>query len=290
MTRPRVRCRAAVSAFAASLALAAWAPPAGAVTIGQTAPSPFNECSGVVVADFVQPTVNSGSAYVVPANGGIGSWTLTSWSTNATPDAGQKVSLKIFRKVSDVPEYQAISHEGPHDLHAGLNRFAVNVLVRPGDLLGSHFDGEAGACTFSAPGEAYDYGPGDLQDGAVGDFFPDSTHSLRVNISAEITPTSGFTLGKLKSKANGTAKLAVNVPNPGVLTASGGGAKASSPVAVAAKQVPSAGTVKLTIKAKGAKKRRLSRKGKVTVNPKITFTPTGGIPASEFRKVKLHRG
>lgn len=225
-----------------------------------------------------------------PASGGIASWTLTSWSTNATSQAGQQMSLKIFRKVSDTPSYRVISHEGPHPLQAGLNRFALSLLVRPGDLLGSHFDGQAGACTFFATGEAYDYGPGDLSDGAVGDFFRDSTHDQRVNISAEITPTSEFTLGKLKSKANGTAKLAVNVPNPGVLTVSGGGAKASSPEAVAAKQVLSAGTVKLTIKAKGAKKRRLSRNGKVAVNPRITFTPIGGSPMSEFRKIKLHRG
>jgi hypothetical protein len=258
------------------------------MTIGQLAPSPFDECAGLVIADFVQPSVNSGQSYVVPATGGITSWTLTSWSTNATSTSGQKMSLKIFRRVSSTPSYLAVSHEGPHDLKVGLNRFSAALLVQPGDLLGAHFDGSAGACTFSAPGEAYDYGPGDLHDGEVGDFVRDSTHDLRVNISAEITPTSDFTLGKIKAKANGTAVASVTVPNPGELSVTGKGVKASSAGAAIAKQVGS-GVSRLVIRAKGKKKSKLARKGKVTVKPTISFTPTGGTASVESTKVKLHR-
>jgi hypothetical protein len=47
--------------------------------------------------------------------------------------------------------------------------------------------------------------------------------------------------------------------------------------------------VKLTIKAKGKKKGTLNETGKVKVNPKITYTPTGGDPTTQSIKVKLKK-
>jgi hypothetical protein len=255
------------------------------VTIGQVGPTVFQDCNGQL--DVVQPTVNSGASYVVPGTGGVTNWTVTSWSTRATSDAGQTMTLKIFRLASGPSTYTVIGHDGPRTLLSGLNQFQSHVAAQTGDILGSNWSGSAGACTFFAASQAYDYRSGDLGDGGTAPFSTDATHDSRANISAEITPTGDFAVNKPRTKPNGTAILTMRVPNPGVLSVSGGGAKASS--SGATKQVPAAGKVKVVIKAKGLKKRQLGRKGKVTVKPKITFTPTGGIPTSEFRKIKLHR-
>jgi len=222
---------------------------------------------------------------VVPATGGVTSWTVTSWSTNASVQPGQTAGLRFFRKVGDPATFQAVGREGQHDLIPGINTFPSALQVSAGDLLGMFYTG-SGACAFDAPDLAY-FVQQDLPDGQSTEFNGDGP--ARLNLTAEVTPTGEFALAKPKSKSNGTAVLRVTVPNPGLLTASGGGAAKASPGAVAAKQVPAAGKVKLVIKAKGLKKRKLARKGKVTVRPKITFTPTGGIPASEFRKIRLHR-
>ena len=270
----------------AALVLALSAPGASALTIGQLASTPEINCAGSVNADFVQPTVTSGQAYVFPTTNGISSWTVTSWSTKATADAGQKMSLKVFRKVNETPAYLAVSHEGPHDLLPGLNQFPAHIVVRAGDLLGLHFKGPQGACTFDAAGEKYDSHGGDLQDGVSGDFVTNTVLQWRLNISAEITPTSEFTIDKVKAKPNGTGVLSVTLPNPGDLSVSGKGVKGSA--ASAAQQV-AAGPAKVVIRAKGKKKRKLADTGKVTVKPKISFTPTGGSANAQTRKVKLRR-
>lgn len=253
-------------------------------TIGQiplTDP-PTMTCANV--SDLVQPTVTSGSSYVVPSTNGIANWTVTSWSTKSS-SPGQSMALKMFRNVGSPGTYEVIAHEGPHTLVGGVNSFAAHLQVHAGDVLG--VNSSPGSCLIPAPGDHFLYLFNNLADGQQATFNPDT--DFRVNASAQIEPTSDIKLGKAKSKANGTAVLPVTVQNPGVLTASGGGIAKVSTSATEAKQVTAAGTVKLKIKAKGLKKRQLSRKGKVKVNPEITFTPTGGIPNSVFRKIKLHR-
>ena len=47
--------------------------------------------------------------------------------------------------------------------------------------------------------------------------------------------------------------------------------------------------MELTIRAKGKKKLKLNDTGKVKVKPKITYTPTGGAPNTQSRKVKLRK-
>jgi hypothetical protein len=282
------RLPARIAAFAVGLALVLAVPQASAVTIGQLAPTATEQCNQGPY-DFIQPFVDSGAGYEVPATGGIGSWTLTSWSTNATPDTGQMVSLKIFRKTTEPSTYRVIAHEGPHSLAPGLNQFAADVKVEPGDFLGLNWNGPpaaSGACTFFAPGSVYDFLPGDLADGANAEFLRVDDEDLRVNISAEVTPTGEFTLGQVEKKRNGTATLEVTVPNPGDLTVAGKGVKGSP--ASAATQV-GAGAAKLVIRAKGKKKKKLLSKGRVKVVPAITFTPTGGTASSQTTKVKLRR-
>ena len=41
------------------------------------------------------------------------------------------------------------------------------------------------------------------------------------------------------------------------------------------------------MKARGGAKKKLNSDGKATVNPKVTFTPDGGEPRTERKRIKL---
>jgi hypothetical protein len=100
-------------------------------------------------------------------------------------------------------------------------------------------------------------------------------------------PANAFTLGKPKlNKKKGTAKLPVTVPGPGNLTLAGKGVVKQRP-ALVSRAVSAAGTVKLLVKSKGKKKRTLDRTGSVKVKVKVTYTPTGGSPNTETKRIKL---
>jgi hypothetical protein len=51
--------------------------------------------------------------------------------------------------------------------------------------------------------------------------------------------------------------------------------------------VAAAGTVKLLVKAKGKAKHKLNKTGKAKVKARVTFAPTGGVPATQTKRVKL---
>jgi hypothetical protein len=113
------------------------------------------------------------------------------------------------------------------------------------------------------------------------------------------SPSSSFTLGKVKRKSNGTAVIKATVPGPGVLVADAASKGAQAVVSkkkstIKRVQVTAnkAGTFKLKVKAKGKALEKLNRTGKVTVKAGITFTPQGvaGTPSLQKKKVKLKRG
>jgi hypothetical protein len=102
-------------------------------------------------------------------------------------------------------------------------------------------------------------------------------------------PTNTFNFGKPKlNKKNGTAKLPVTVPGAGTLTLSGKGLKPITKAKVGRKAV-GPGTTKLLVKAVGKAAKKLKINGKLRVAPKITFTPTGGTPKIETKRLKLIR-
>jgi len=142
-------------------------------------------------------------------------------------------------------------------------------------------------CAFKDPRGQFATFSGDLADGAAADFGPETGISL--DIEAVFVPDNTFSLGATtRNKKKGTATLMVNVPNPGELTGSGKDVKVTG-AAVISKTVTAPGDVKLTIRAKGKKLRKLNDTGKVEVTPKITYTPTGGDPATQSVKVKLEK-
>jgi hypothetical protein len=280
--------RLAVALFLAALTLAASASPAGAsVTIGQTQ-QPLNANFCGAGFDWVQPTVTSGNPYVVPAS--VATGTINSWSSHANLFGGT-LTMKVFRKVADPARYIAVGHDGPHAQNLGvLNTFAgISIPVKAGDVLGLHAGTGNPGCLLIVPGDSAYNHFADLADGQSGDFQPAVNN--RLNVTAVVNPSNAFTLGAItRSKRKGTATLTVTVPNPGELSGSGKGVRvAGAAGAVISKTVSAPGKVKLTIKAKGTKKRKLNETGKVKVKPTITYTPTGGDPSSQSAKVKLKK-
>jgi len=279
-----------VAVFLAAVSLAASASPAGAsVTLGQLAPNPVQSCN-IEPRDHLQPTVTSGNTYVVPGTG-----TITSWGHNAGPEMGATLTMKVFRKVADPATYMAVGHDGPRVILYGpsvLNSFPVSIPVKPGDVLGLNQKSPFNtACIFGVAGESHLAGLGletDLADGESGDFRPFGVPS-RLNLTAVFVYSNSFTLGRItRNKKKGTATLTVDVPNPGDLTAKGKGVKAAG-AAVISKTVTAPGAVELLIAAKGKKKRKLNKTGRMKLNANITYTPTGGDPSTQSIKVKLKK-
>jgi hypothetical protein len=269
--------------FAIALAIAAT--PAGAsVTLGQIAPSaPANTCSNIS-GEWIQPIDVSGNQYVVPGAG-----TITSWSTRASGTAGQRWSMKLYRKVSGTT-YAVVGRDGPRDLAAGLNSFPVSVPAQPGDLLGMQSNDGATAstaCLLPSPGNTIFFHTGDLGDGQG--TIATSGANFRLNISAVFEPDNAFSLAAAtRNKRKGTAVIVATLPNPGMLTGSGTAIKVKAPGAKLPRQV-AAGPALLVIKATGKKKRKLRATGKVTVRVSVVYTPSGGAPHTETLKLKLRR-
>jgi hypothetical protein len=265
---------AAAFALAAIVALAS-APAAGAnVVVGQlpaTAPAPT--CS--TTADYLQPSITGGNLYNVRQAG-----TITSWSTRSSGDDATYV-FKVFRRTSDPDVFQVIARGSPHELTPGVNTVRVNIAVRSGDIIGLNESGDANSCTFPVFGDGVLSRGGSLGVGTSGAFLPLS--NVRLNLSAVLVPSNDFTVASIKrDPKHGTATLNLNVPNPGVVTFSGKAMKKRP-----SKNVAVAGSVHFAISPVGQRKRKLEKRGKLTVLPTLTFFPAGGDPASQTFPVKL---
>jgi hypothetical protein len=218
-----------------------------------------------------------------------GTGTITSWSHSAGAGTGQTMTLKIWRQVTGL-SYTLVGHDGPRTLTPSvLNIFPTSIPVRPGDVLGFHSGAIAPSACLSAitPGDTSLNRFGDSVDGEQVDF--PNTLLRHLNITALFDPSNTFTLGRVtRNEKKGTATIGVTVPNAGELSGSGKGVGLAG-AAVISKPVNAAGEVKLLIRAKGKKKRKLNRAGKVTLKLNLTFTPTGGDPSTQARKLKLKK-
>ena len=80
----------------------------------------------------------------------------------------------------------------------------------------------------------------------------------------------------------GTAKLTVEVPGPGELDlAKTNGVKPDEETAEAA------GEETLIVRSRGEAREKLNADGKAKVNPEVIFTPEGGEPNTERKRIKL---
>jgi hypothetical protein len=117
-------------------------------------------------------------------------------------------------------------------------------------------------------------------------FFLDGT-------AAPYPPPNQFKFGHLtRNKKKGTAKLTVVVPGPGTLKLTGMGLVKQRPARrarVPGRAVAAAGRVKLLVKAKGRKRKKLNRTGRVKVKAKVTYKPSGGTARVERRRITLKK-
>ena len=96
-------------------------------------------------------------------------------------------------------------------------------------------------------------------------------------------PSNEFSFGKVKTnKKKGTAKLTVNVPGPGELELA-----KTKKVKADDEPAEAAGTEKLLVKPKGKARKKLNKKGKAKVQATVTYTPIGGEPDTESKRIKL---
>src|SRR5262245_58124628 len=215
------------------------------VNLGQLAGSgPFGICNN---ADFAQLAVGSGTSYTVPGTGSI-----TQWSHNASNSAGQSLTFKVLRKAADPNFWRVIGIDGPRPLNGSqLNQFQVSIPVQAGDILGLDAATVFTNCTYAGgAGDVFLNRVPPLGLGEAGDFF--TGNNAKVNVSAGFEPSIRVTLGKTRfNERKGTATLRLNLPNPGVLTASGKGVRASV-VGARASRALAAGSARLVIGAKGA--------------------------------------
>ncbi len=257
-----------------ALALVLAAPAGAAVTLGQLAPStPSADCSGT--ADYLQPSVTGGNLYIARQAG-----TITSWSTRSA-NAGATYVFKVFRRTSDPDVFQVIAHAAPRVLTSGMNVVPVNIKVRSGDMIGLNESGPDNSCTFPQPGDGVLTGDGALSDGASGQFGP--LNDVRLNLSANLIPSNDFGIAAItRDRKRGTATVLLNVSNPGTLAISAKGMK-KRPV----KNIAVAGTAQFNIAAAPSKRGKLEKRGKLTLTPTLTFSPSGGEPASFPFRIKL---
>jgi hypothetical protein len=176
----------------------------------------------------------------------------------------------------------------------GTYSFPASLPVKAGDYVGIDTTSTRAVADYpgncASPAAYLTYHPVLTNGGAFQPADANSICELLVNMV--IQPSNTFSFGKLKGNFKlGIVILTVEVPGPGTLTVAGKGVKrASSPGAgVVSKKVSVAGQAKLKIKAAGKARGRLDSTGKVTVKAVITFSPVGGDPSTQKRKIKLRK-
>lgn len=271
---------------AALAALSTASDAAASATIGRLAPSPLITCAGSTV-DLIEPEVVSGTEYVVPPLPPATALVISSWSHNGAAAAGPfaasgPLTLKAYRKVADPATYMVVGHATQPLIPATLNTFQANIPVQPGDVIGTTTAAPASSsCSFMDPNGGVEGSSTNLADGEQADFSAADT-SRSLNVSAVVSPSNSFTINKGKPKREArTVVLTIDAPNPGDLTLSGNGVKATK-ISVAG-----SGKDGLLVQVTGKKRKKLNQTGKVKVQASVTFTPIGGEPHTESLPVKL---
>ena len=88
-----------------------------------------------------------------------------------------------------------------------------------------------------------------------------------------------------KNVRKGTATLTVKVAGPGELTL-----VKTKNVKGVQKSAKAAGNQELTVKPRGGAKKQLKKTGRAKVDARVTFTPDGGEPNTERKRIKLIKG
>jgi hypothetical protein len=255
--------------------------PSGVTSACAPAPSP---CTTLGVGE------HQGNAYPArsPTDGTITSFNIASGAT-------ELVTFRLAQVENTVAANATADGTGPTVRLPGPGTFSypASLPIHVGDVVGFDSASQSSDSQCFAP-MAFNliYNPLLVDGGAAQAESANSVCELLVN--AVVIPSNVFKIGGARlNKNKGTATLSVPVPGPGKLTLGGKGVVTQRPAEgtpssrILAKDVDSAGTEKLLVKAKGKAKRKLNSRGKVKVKVTITFTPTCGKPSLETKTVKL---
>jgi hypothetical protein len=172
--------------------------------------------------------------------------------------------------------------------------FVTQLPIQQGDLIGVDCCAGAGA-TFFAPSSpqttrlTFPPGPVSAGPGTA----PANSDSFETMVNADIEPTSAFTVNKVRRKRSGAISVTVQVPNPGTLVAGDPhdyalGAPGVKPLLLKPGVADvSPGPVTVTTRPTQLARDLLAKRGQLKVHVKILFTPKGGLPLGQTRKVKL---
>ena len=98
-------------------------------------------------------------------------------------------------------------------------------------------------------------------------------------------PPNNFTFGSVKrDKGRGTALLEVRAESPGGVDLAG-----TATVRPRQTRIGVSGSATVLVKAKGKAKRKLNRRGRARVVAKVTYTPDGGSPRTQAKKLTLKK-
>ena len=249
----------------------------------QFGPAPPALCINPDPIDLVQAIGPPAASYTVPA--GLGqSLVIASWTHHAAAGSAP-IEFKVYRPVSGAT-FRVVGHDGPRPLNSGaVNTFSgLHIPVSPGDVIGLHTSAAPTACHFNAPGQSYLFRGGDLADGQEGAFGPNTGEQL--NVSALVAPDNKLTVTAIKQrKRKGTARITIDIPNPGVLHLLGKSVRIRG---MRDLQV-SAGPLSFVVGTLGFAKEKLLERGKVKVEVQMVYAPTGGVGVTQKLKVKLRK-
>jgi hypothetical protein len=252
-----------VTALAASVGSAQ-----GAVTIGSnlTAPLPFDNlnCNSPCTA------VNLNLPATSQAPGGLNSpvnGTVTSWRAKA--NVTDRLTLRVLRQTGGLSFTAAATGAEFNSAGSDTGQVATSLPIAIGDTIGLNsamgrlIEGETTGATMGS------FVP-PLADGAT--LAATAVPNREVLVQATIEPTNTVTAGTIvRNKKKGTATVTITVPNAGQLSYTGTGVNVTGPASIAAP-----GDVQVTVRATGKKRKKLNKKGKVSVSFGTTFTPNFG--------------
>jgi hypothetical protein len=258
----------------------------GAVTIGSnltaTASDNFG-CNAVdcTITNVTLPTTSLPAGLTSPVNG-----TVTSWSFKSGSAAPNPIRLRVLRQVSAVipPVYTGAGTSAPVPTALGVvGPNATSLPIKAGDTVGLNAKDSLVEANTAGARQAFWAVP-PLADG---DTRPSNATftNVEVLVQATIEPTNTVVVGAVtRNKKKGTATVTISVPNSGQLSYAGTGLNIIGPASIAAP-----GDIQLTVSATGKKRKKLKRKGKVSVSFGTTFTPNFGAAAITPASFKLRK-
>ena len=293
MRRDRV-LRLALAALALPL-LAIPATAQGTVTIGSSLQTAANVSTGGCVGGTctmaigaLAPDRQAQDGIASPVNGTITTWRIR---TGITPGPA---ALRVVRPLAGglytsggaTPQVTPAAND--------TSTFATQLPIQQGDLIGVDCCGPGGATFFgssSPQSTRLDFEPGPLAAGPG--TAPAGNDNFEVLVNADIEPTSAFTIMQMRRKNSGAISATVQVPNPGTLVIGDPhdyslGAPGGKPLLLkphVADVTP--GVVTVTTRPTPRARDLLAQRGRLSVHVKVLFTPKGGLPSGQTRRVKL---